>query len=129
MDKIDLTHWDQYFGNTQQQLIHSSERYMHFTLQFQQEGLAAGKLNAIDTPGMLFTELFMEADKPFSLCDTIPNETAESVFVLEGDVESQFSNLQTPLYFSRQQHNIQYNTNFSGTHIHSIQNDTLVLSN
>jgi AraC-like DNA-binding protein len=122
MDKIDLTHWDQYFEKTEQQLVHSSERYTHFTVQFQQPGLAAGKLNAINTPGMLFTELFMEADQPFGLYDTAPKETAESVFVLQGDVESRFSNLQEPLYFGRQQHNIQYNTNFSGTHIiHSPQ--------
>ena len=63
MDKIDLTQWDQYFGTTEQQLVHSSERYTHFTVQFQQPGLAAGKLYAINTPGMLFTELFMEAVK------------------------------------------------------------------
>jgi AraC-like DNA-binding protein len=122
MDKIDLTQWDQYFGTTEQQLVHSSERYTHFTVEFQQPGLATGKLSAVNTPGMLFTELFMEADEPFSLYDGEPKETAESVFVLQGDVESRFGNLQEPLYFGRQQHNIQYNTNFSGTHIiHSPQ--------
>ena len=117
MDKIDLTQWDQYFSTVEQQLVHSSERYTHFTVQFQQPGLAAGKMNAINTPGMLFTELFMEADQPFSMYDAVPKETAESVFVLQGDVESRFDNLREPLYFGRQQHNIQYNTNFSGTHI------------
>ncbi|WP_276503269.1 helix-turn-helix transcriptional regulator [Terrimonas pollutisoli] len=122
MDKINLTQWDQYFGTTEQQLVHSSERYTHFTVQFQQPGLATGKLNAINTPGMLFTELFMEADQPFSLYDAVPKETAESVFVLSGDVESRFDNFAEPIYFGRQQHNIQYNTNFSGTHtIHSPQ--------
>jgi AraC family transcriptional activator of pyochelin receptor len=117
MDKINLAHWDQYFGSTGQQLVHSSERYTHFTVQFQQPELASGKLNAINTPGMLFTELYMEANKPFSLFDTVPNETAESVFVLRGDVESKFNNKKEPIYFSGQQHNIQYNTDFSGTHI------------
>ena len=122
MDKINLANWDQYFGASEQQLVHSSERYNHFTLQFQQTGLATGKLNAINTPGMLFTELYMEADQPFSLYDGAPKETAESVFVLQGDVESRFDNLPNSLYFGRQQHNIQYNTNFSGTHvIHSRQ--------
>jgi len=122
MDKINLANWDQYFGAAEQQLVHSSDRYSHFTLQFQQAGLATGKLNAINTPGMLFTELYMEADQPFSLYDAAPKETAESVFVLQGDVESRFDNLPNSLYFGRQQHNIQYNTNFSGTHIiHSRQ--------
>ncbi|MGZ5221156.1 MAG: helix-turn-helix domain-containing protein [Chitinophagaceae bacterium] len=122
MDKIDLANWNQYFGASQQQLVHSSERYQHFTLQFQQTGLATGKVNAINTPGMLFTELYMEADHRFSLYDAVPKETAESVFVLQGDVESRFGNLPDPIYFGRQQHNIQYNTNFSGTHvIHSRQ--------
>lgn len=117
MDKINLAQWDQYFGTTEQQVVHSSERYTHFTLQFQQPGLAAGKINAINTPGMLFTELFIEAEQPFSIYDAVPKEEAESIFVLEGDVESRFNNLREPLYFSRQQHNIQYSTNFSGTHI------------
>ena len=122
MDKLDLAQWDQYFNTAEQQLVHSSERYTHFTVQFRQPGLAAGKMNAINTPGMLFTELFMEADQPFSMYDAVPKETAESVFVLKGDVESRFDNLREPLYFGRQQHNIQYNTNFSGTHIiHSPQ--------
>lgn len=122
MDKIDLANWDQYFGASQQQYVHCSERYQHFTLQFQQTGLAAGKLSAINTPGMLFTELYLEGDRPFSLQDAVPKETAESVFVLQGDVESRFDNLPDPIYFGRQQHNIQYNTNFSGTHvIHSPQ--------
>jgi len=122
MDKINLANWDQYFGAAEQQLVHSSERYNHFTLQFHQTGLATGKLNAIDTPGMLFTELYMEADQPFSLYDAAPKETAESVFVLQGDVESRFDNLADPLHFRKHQHNIQYNTNFSGTHvIHSRQ--------
>lgn len=122
MDKIKLANWDQYFGASQQQLVHSSERYNHFTLQFQQTGLATGKVNAINTPGMLFTELYMESDQPFSLYDAAPKETAESVFVLQGDVESRFDNLPDSLYFGRQQHNIQYNINFSGTHIiHSRQ--------
>src|SRR5436190_2475312 len=122
MDKINLANWDQYFGVSQQRLVHSSERYHHVTLEFQQMGFAMGKVNAINTPGMLFTELYMEADQPFSLYDAAPKETAESVFVLQGDVESRFENLADPLFFRRQQHNIQYNTNFSGTHvIHSRQ--------
>jgi len=120
MDKIDLANWDQYFEKTEKQIVHSSERYTHFTVKFQQAGLAAGKLNAINTPGMLFTDLHIEADHPFRLYDATPKETTESVFVLEGDVESRFDNLQDSLYFSKQQHNLQYNTNFSGTHtVHS----------
>jgi len=74
-------------------------------------------MNAINTPVMLFTELYLEADQPFSIHDSAPKETAESVFVLQGDVESRFDNLPNALYFGRQQHNIQYNTNFSGTHV------------
>ena len=117
MDKLDLSQWDQYFGSTEQQLIYSSERYTHFTAQFEQSGLASGKLSAINTPGMLFTELYMEADQPFCLYDTAPKESTESVFVIQGDVESRFDNMREPLYFGKQQHNIQYNTTFSGTHI------------
>ena len=122
MDKIDLSQWDQYFDSTEQQLIHSSDRYQHFSVQFVQSGLASGQVNAINTPGMLFTELYIKADRPLSLHDTVPKETAESVFVLQGDVESRFETLRDPLYFSKRQHNIQYSSNFAGTHvIHSPQ--------
>lgn len=120
MDTIDLTHWDQYFGTTEQQVLYTSERYTHFTVEFDQPGLAAGKLNAINTPGMLYTELDIKSDKPFCLRDAVPKEAAESVFLIEGDVESHFDNLSYPIYFGSKQHNIQYNTAFSGTHtIHS----------
>jgi len=122
MDKIDVANWNQYFDTTEERLVHSSERYTHVAIQFQQTARVAGKLNAINTPGMLFTELYMEADRPFSLYDPVPKETAESVFVLQGDVESRFNSLPETLYAGTHQHNIQYNTNFSGTHIiHSRQ--------
>ena len=117
MDKLDLAQWDQYFGSTEQQLIYNSERYTHFTAQFKELGWVAGKMSAINTPGMLFTELYMEAEQSFSLYDAVPKESTESVFVIQGDVESKFDNLCEPLYFGKQQHNIQYNTTFSGTHI------------
>lgn len=117
MDKLDLAQWDQYFETTEQQLIHSSDRYQHFTARFQQQGLATGKMNAINTPGMLFTEFYMEAHNPFCLYDTVPKESTESVFVLQGNVESRFENLREPLHFKKQQHNIQYNTSFAGTHV------------
>lgn len=117
MDIIDVAHWDQYFGTTQQQVVYNSDRYTHFAVQFEQPGLAAGKLNAINTPGMMFTELDIEASQPFCLKDPLPAESAESVFVLEGDVESRFDNIGSPLYFGSKQHNIQYNTAFAGTHI------------
>ena len=117
MDTIDVTHWDRYFDSTQQQMVYTGDCYAHFTVQFKQPGLAAGKLNAINTPGMLFTELDIAASQPFCLQDALPEESAESVFVLEGDVESRFDNLHKPLYFGRGEHNIQYNTAFAGTHI------------
>jgi AraC-like DNA-binding protein len=116
MDKINVALWDQYFGATEQQVLYSSERYTHFAVQFQQPGLASGKINAINTPGMLFTELYVDACRPFSLYDDTPKETAESVFVLDGKVESRFERADT-LYFNSHQHNIQYSTDFSGTHI------------
>ena len=75
MDIIDVTHWDQYFGTTQQQVVYNSDRYMHFAVQFEQPGLAAGKLNAINTPGMMFTELDIEASQPFCLKDPLPTQS------------------------------------------------------
>ena len=122
MDKIDLNHWDRYFDTTEQKLVYNSDRYSHVTMKFAQAGLATGELNAIDTPGMLFTEMYLQAGQSFSLYDTVPKEAAESVFVLRGNVESRFCSMAAPLYFHSQQHNIQYNTNFSGEHvIHSPQ--------
>lgn len=121
MDKINLALWQQYFGETKEQLVHSSERYLHHTAQFHEAGFASGKISTINTPCMLFTELYMEAGKPFSLYDDEEKETAESVFVLYGKVESRFDRKEN-LYFEKQQHNIQYSTDFSGAHtIHSPQ--------
>jgi len=117
MDKIDLSHWDQYFETTEHQLVYNSDRYSHFTVKSEQPGLAAIELSAINTPGMLFTEMYMKAGQPFSLYDAEPKEAAESVFVLQGNVESRFCNQPDPLHFGPQQHNIQYNSNFSGEHI------------
>lgn len=116
MDTINVSAWNDYFGNAAHQVLYSNGRYAHYSLDFQQAGLAKGSLNTIDTPGMQFTELYIEAGKPICLYDPTVIESAESVFILDGTVESQFAGSDI-LHFDKWQHNIQYNPDFSGTHI------------
>ncbi len=117
MDKIDTANWNDYFGETQVQHVHVGERYSETIFSFNDSGLATGRVQAITTPGMMLTELILKSDKPFQLKDTEPKESAESVFILEGDVESHFAYLKDPVYFNSRNHNIQYSTSFAGNHI------------
>lgn len=120
MDKINTANWSNYFGRADVQTLYSGARYTEYNLCFDEPGLAAGCFKNISTPGMLLGELILETGKPFRLLDTEPKETVESVFVLKGEVESRFYNLKKPLQFSPQNHNLQYNTSFTGEHtIHS----------
>src|SRR5690606_7027196 len=99
---------------------YNSDRYSHFEVSFEQTALASGNISAINTPDMIFSDLKIEANPPFRLQDLVPKESAESVFVIEGNVESNFMNIDRPLFFGSRQHNLQYNTEFAGTHtIHS----------
>lgn len=116
MDKINTANWNNYFGQMEQRVLYASDRYTEYDICFDEPGLASGNMKAIATPGMMLGELNIEAGKPFRLLDTEPKETAESVFVLNGDVESRFCNLKKSLQFSRQNHNLQYNTSFAGEH-------------
>jgi AraC family transcriptional regulator, transcriptional activator of the genes for pyochelin and ferripyochelin receptors len=117
MDKIDTANWNDYFGDTEATHVHVGERYSETIFNFKEKGLASGSVHAVTTPGMLLTELCLRSDKPFQLKDTEPKECAESVFILEGDVESRFSYLKDPIRFSDRNHNIQYSTSFAGNHI------------
>lgn len=120
MDKIDTANWNNFFGETETVVKHSSDRYSETVFSFKEKGLPSGKVHAVTTPGMLLTELELRSDKPFQMNDSEPKECAESVFILDGKVESSFSYLKDPLYFSHQNHNIQYSSSFGGDHtIHS----------
>ena len=117
MDKIDTAHWNNYFAEAEQHVLYASERYFESSSSFEEGGLASGKVHAINTPGMLLTEFSLQAKGPFQLLDTEPKESAESVFILSGDVESRFPYLKDPIQINRHNHNLQYSTEFAGNHI------------
>jgi len=117
MDKIDTANWSNYFSEAEGAVLHASDRYIETKHTFSERGLAAGKVHAVVTPGMTLTEFCLTASKPFALNDTAPRECAESVFILDGDVESRFDYLKKPVCFNRYNHNIQYSTSFAGNHI------------
>lgn len=117
MDKIDTANWNDYFGEGLPTVVHASERYSEMLFEFRGDGLAAGNVRAVSTPGMRLTEFVLNSDKPFQLRDTEHRESAESVFILEGDVESRFPYHKHPLHFNHSNHNIQYSTSFAGEHI------------
>jgi AraC family transcriptional activator of pyochelin receptor len=117
MDKIDTANWNDYFGETEATHVHVGERYSETIFNFKELDLASGSIHAVTTPGMLLTELSLRSDKPFQLKDTEPKECAESVFILEGNVESRFSYLKHPIRFNDRNHNIQYSASFAGDHI------------
>src|SRR6188768_140768 len=97
MDKIDTANWNNYFGSGEVTMLHASERYSETSYSFKEAGLASGTVHAVATPGMLLTEFRLQADGEFQLLDTQPKESAESVFILDGDVESHFSYLKNPI--------------------------------
>jgi AraC-like DNA-binding protein len=117
MDKINTANWGDYFGEAKPTILHASERYTETVFEFNEPELASGNVRAVTTPGMVLTELSLCSNKPFQLIDAEPKESAESVFILKGDVESRFPYLKQPLHFSGRNHNLQYSTNFAGNHI------------
>ncbi|MGC3943245.1 MAG: AraC family transcriptional regulator [Chryseolinea sp.] len=117
MDKIDTANWNNYFDTGDQTVLHASDRYFESVSAFGEANLAYGKVHAIATPGLLLTEFSLQSEGPFQLIDSQPKESAESVFILGGDVESQFSYLKQPIRFHSYNHNIQYSTEFAGNHI------------
>ena len=117
MDKIDTAHWSNYFGNAKINPIYASDRYSETSCSFEEPGLASVTVNALTTPGMVLTEFCLQSDKPIELMDAMPKESAESVFVLNGDIESTFSYLKNPVCFNGQKHNMQYSREFAGNHI------------
>jgi AraC-like DNA-binding protein len=117
MDKIDFRKWDNYFGRTEQSLVYASDRYTEAVFHFAEDDLPTGKVRTVVTPGLTLTELHIHTTRPFQMLDTQEEEGAESLFVLKGDVESSFEAYKHPLSFGSQNQSIQYNTNFSGTHL------------
>ena len=117
MDKINTANWGDYFEQAEVTMLHASERYTETLFQFNEPALAAGKVRAVVTPGMVLTELSLQSSRPFQLIDTEPKESAESVFILEGDVESRFYYLKDPHRLGRYNHNVQYSTSIAGNNV------------
>jgi AraC-like DNA-binding protein len=117
MDKIEISKWGDYFSRTEHTVLHASERYAETLFRFEEPDLASGNIMTVSTPGMVLTQLSVAPAKPFALTDKESKEGAESVFILEGNVESRFPTIKTPLHFERHRHSIQYNTDFTGEHI------------
>ena len=88
MDKINLANWNHVFEKAEQRVVFASERYTDLQFQFDEPGLASGFIQSVVTPGMQLTEFSLNAGQPFQLIDDEPKETAESVFVLEGNSKS-----------------------------------------
>jgi AraC-like DNA-binding protein len=65
---------------------------------------------------MQLTEFSFQASQPFRMIEREAKETAESVFVLDGNSQSRFANLSSALSFNKDRHNFQYNHEFGGEH-------------
>lgn len=116
MDKINLGNWNEIFEMTEQQVVFTSERYTDLHFRFEEPGLISGFVKSVNTPGMQLTEFFFDADHPIQLFEEETKETAESVFVLDGESESSFCNVSSSLCFKKNHHNFQYNQHFGGKH-------------
>ncbi|WP_276134344.1 helix-turn-helix transcriptional regulator [Polluticoccus soli] len=117
MDKIESAHWSDVFSHDEHTVIHSGERYTEAVMQFSEPGLAAGSSHVIATPELTLTRFTIDPQRLLQLKDPDVSESAESVFILKGNVESRFSSFKNPVTFGRQNHSIQYNTSFAGNHI------------
>lgn len=129
MDKIEITDWASFFSTMEHTVLHRSERYAETSLRFEEPGLVSGNMHSIVAGGTTLTDVRLTSVKPVQINDLGGQETAESVFVLKGDLESSFANIKTPLRFGQQNHSIQYNTNWEGKHIvHAPGFHTLTIS-
>ena len=117
MDKIDLANWKGIFGTTEERVVFASERHTDVQLRFEEPGLASGFIQSVTAPDMTITEISLHAARPIQLVDQVMNETAESVFMLDGSAESHFHNLSSPVLLQKNNHNFQYNRQFGGEHI------------
>lgn len=117
MDKINLSHWDHIFGNTNTEQVFATAHYADHRFYFEEPGLAKGSIRHVATPGMQLIELSLNAGKPVQLFEEEWKESAESVFILEGSAESRFQNLSSALQLKKNNHNLQYNPAFGGEHV------------
>lgn len=117
MDRIDFTNWENYFDRSRHEVVHLSDRYSETVFHCSEPTLATAAIKTITTPGLTLTELHLQSAQPFQFLDTLQKPAAESLFLLKGDVESSFAAYREPLTFSRNHQSIQYNPDFSGSHI------------
>jgi AraC family transcriptional regulator, transcriptional activator of the genes for pyochelin and ferripyochelin receptors len=117
MDKIVTQDWANIFSHKEQKVIHDNGRYMEMTASFNEPGLASGVFHTITTPGMILRQINFSSEKDLLLIDTEEEESTNSLFILNGGVDSKFSTLTNPISFNNNKHGFQYNTNFQAEHL------------
>lgn len=117
MDKIEASYWPDVFSQNDLSIPYSSERYTETLYSFGEPGLARGSSLSIATPDMKLTRFSIAPERILQLKDAEGSESAESVFILEGNVRSSFPGYKSSLQFGKEAHSLQYNTHFAGEHI------------
>ncbi len=117
MDKLQLADWANQFSSIEQKLLTKTDRYTEVNIHFEEAGLAEGTFSIIQTPGLTLNHVIFDVENPLTMVRKDSVEMAESVFVLEGCIHSDFDRISNPLVAEKQHHGLHYNQEFTGKHV------------
>ncbi|WP_247236900.1 AraC family transcriptional regulator [Telluribacter sp. SYSU D00476] len=118
MDKVIAGEdWAKAFSQVEHRLVHHSARYQEVVSSLAEPGLAAGEFSMISTSGMEMRQIHLHTHEPLILQDADDREGIESMFLLQGGIESRFQSIGKPLSFETQRHGFQYNPTMLADHI------------
>ena len=118
MDKVIAAEdWASAFSQVEHRLVHHSDRYQEVVSTLAEPGLATARLSLISTPSLDIRQIQMQVEERLVLKDSDSREGVESMFILQGDMESRFEVLPAPVNFEPLRHGFQYNPMMRAYHI------------
>ncbi|UFH54575.1 AraC family transcriptional regulator [Spirosoma sp. KNUC1025] len=117
MDKIENHDWGHIFRDISQRDVFRNNHYAEIVANFHEPGLANAQITTIRTPGIELIQANFTTERKLVLVDPENSEIISSSFILDGDIESQFSINKQPVRHWINTHGFQYTPDFQGEHI------------
>jgi AraC family transcriptional activator of pyochelin receptor len=117
MDKIETQNWGNIFSDISLKDVFRNDRYAEVVANFNEPGLGQVQITTIHTPGIELIQANFTTERKLVLVDPESAEKVGSSFILDGNIESQFTLNKNSVLHWGNTHGFQYTPDFQGEHI------------
>jgi len=116
MNKIVTRDWMTSFGNIDQQMVYSSDRYFEVATEVAEPHLASGSSWTIGMPGLTLDNVIIRPENKLVIGDLTDKENIQSIYVISGHADSTFDFGNKLAVMQKSRHAFQYSSGYEAEH-------------